>query len=142
MNSFRTLWFAVTSALLIAISGCGGSNENYNPANVSVVVSPPSATISVGGQTTITATVNGLCNGCVPQVLWTIQELPGGAQCNWSGSTPPAGPCPYGTIEGAETMAVTFHAPSSPGTVHVIAEWTTLFAPVVTKTATSTITVQ
>jgi hypothetical protein len=146
MNSCRSFWFALSLVLLIAISGCGGGNEGYNPNDVSVSVSPPSTTVSAGGQTTIVATVNGLCNTCAPQVLWSIKEMEdvagGGAQCNWFDGAPPTGPCPFGTIDGAQTTTVIFHAPSSAATVHVVAEWTTLFDPIVTRTATSTITVQ
>ena len=147
MNSCRTLWLAVSLAFLFVISGCGGSSgDKFNPNNVSVTVSPASANVAVGGQVPVQATVNNDCSGCAPSVLWSIQEMQvngaTGAQCNWSGSTPPDGPCPYGTIEGTETTSVTFHAPSTTGTVHVEAEWTFISNPPISKTATSAITVQ
>jgi hypothetical protein len=131
--------------LLIVITGCGGgSSVNLN--NVTVTVSPAAVTIPPGGEVTLQATVTG--SPGAPFALWTIAELQAngasGAQCNWSDTTPPAGPCPDGTIQGEDTppgLTVTYHAPSTSGTFHVIAEWSTAFNPVVIKDGTSVITV-
>jgi len=61
------------------------------------------------------------------------------------GTTPPAGPCPDGTIQGADASPhtpVTYHAPSASGTFHVVAQWSTTFDPIIIKNGTAVITVQ
>jgi hypothetical protein len=144
MNSYRA--FSVGSlVLLIVIAGCGGGS-GVGPNNVTVTVSPAAVTIPPSGQVTLQATVTG--SPGAPFANWTIAELQtnggSGAQCNWSGTTPPVGPCPDGTIQGADAppaLTVTYHAPSTSGTFHVIAEWSTAFNPVITKDGTSVITV-
>jgi hypothetical protein len=134
----------ILCALLIVIAGCGaGSAIDLN--KVTVTVSPAAVTIPASGQATLHATVTG--SPGAPAVNWMIAELQvngaSGAQCNWSGTTPPAGPCPDGTIQGADlgSVTVTYLAPSAPGTFHVIAEWSTAFNPVIIKDGTSVITV-
>ena len=142
MGSYRALCVGAL-VLLIVTTGCGGSGSNRK--NVTVTVSPMSVTIPSSSQVTLQATVTG---APAPFANWTIAELAvngaSGAQCNWSGATQPVGPCPDGTIEGADAspaLTVKYHAPSTPGTFHVIAEWSTAFNPVVVKDATSVITV-
>ncbi len=111
--------------LLIVISGCG-SGSSFDPNNVTVSVSPAAATIPASGQVTLQATVKG--SPAAPALTWSIAELQtngaSGAQCNWSGTTPPAGPCPDGTIQGADASSLTvmYLAPSTSGTFHVIAQ--------------------
>ncbi len=131
---------------LCFITGCGGGN-GFDLNRVTVTVSPAAVTIPASGQVTLQATVTGVPGGPVVS-SWTIAELKingaSGAQCNWLGTTPPAGPCPDGTIQGADAspaLTVTYHAPSTSGTFHVIAEWSTAFNPVITKDGTSVITV-
>ncbi len=127
--------------LLIVIAGCGGgSGFDFN--KVTVTVSPAAVTIPASSQVTLQATVTGVP---APAVNWTIAELKinggSGSQCNWLGTTPPPGPCPDGTIQGADTLTVTYLAASTSGTFHVIAEWSTAFNPVIIKDGTSVITV-
>jgi hypothetical protein len=147
MDLYRRLGVSAFLWLIVA-AGCGGGGGGYNPNDVTVTVSPASVTIPTSDQTTLQATVHGLCSSCAPSVLWTIAELQtngaSGAQCNWSGNTQPVGPCPDGTIEQADassSLTVTYHAPSTSGTFHVTAQWSTLFNPVVVKDGTSVITV-
>ena len=142
LRAIRAVWFA----MLIVIVGCGGGSQT-NLNNVVVTVAPASASVAAGGQVSLTATVTGLA-GATPGLNWSINELQtagaSGAQCNWVGSTPPAGPCPDGTIQITDlpsTLTVTYTAPNSSGTFHVTAQWSTAFNPVIIKTATSTITV-
>ncbi len=134
----------ILCVLLIVIAGCGGSALDLN--KVIVTVSPAAVTIPASSQVTLQATVTG--SPGAPAVNWTIAELKinggSGAQCNWLGSTPPPGPCPDGTIQGADAspaLTVTYLAPSTSGTFHVIAEWSTAFSPVIIKDGTSVITV-
>jgi hypothetical protein len=148
MNSYRA--FCVGSlVLLLVIAGCGGGGFNENKVTVSV--SPAAATVAASGQVTLQATVRGLCSSCAPLVTWSIVELQtngaSGSQCNWQGTTPPAGACPDGTIQGADAtpvaLTVTYHAPSASGTFHVTAEWCDCLAnPPVVKDGTAAITVQ
>ena len=143
MNSYRAFYVA-SLVLLIVITGCGGGS-GFDPNKVTVTVSPATVTIAANGQVTLQATVKGAPINAVSS--WTIAELKtngaSGAQCNWVGTTPPAGPCPDGTIQGADagSLTVTYHAPSTPGAFRVIAEWSAAFNPIVTKDATSVITV-
>jgi hypothetical protein len=122
MNLPRAL-FVGSLVPLIVIVGCGGGS--YDPNNVTVTVSPPAVTIPASGQVTLQAIVNS--GRGAPALTWSIAELEtngaSGAQCNWSGTTPPAGPCPDGTIQGADptSLTVTYLAPSTSGTFHVVA---------------------
>src|SRR3954469_21785483 len=111
--------------LLIVTAGCGGSG-GFNQNKVTVSVSPAAATVAASDQVTLQATVHGLCSSCAPVLTWSILELQTngatGSQCNWQGTTPPSGPCPDGTIEGADAtpaLSVTYHAAGAPGTFHV-----------------------
>jgi hypothetical protein len=141
MNLFRVLGVG-SLVLLIVIAGCGGSSS-VDPNNVTVAVSPSAVTIPASGQVTLQATVKG--SSAAPAMTWTIAELQtnggSGAQCNWSGTTPPAGPCPAGTIQGADasSLAVTYLAPSTSGTFHVVAQDNVSFTLV--KNGTAVITV-
>jgi hypothetical protein len=144
MNLSRALCVG-SLVLLIVIAGCGGGS-GLDLNKVTVTVSPAAVTIPVNGQVTLRATVTG--SPGAPFANWTIAELKingaSGAQCNWQGSTPPAGPCPDGTIQGADAppaLTVTYLAPSTSGTFHVIAEWSSAFNPVIIKDGTSVITV-
>jgi hypothetical protein len=145
MDSYRTLSIGALISL-IAIAACGGGANGSNPNNVTVAVSPMSVTIPASGEVTLQATIKG--SPGAPSATWFIAELAtngaSGSQCNWSGATQPAGPCPDGTIEIADASAgltVKYHAPSTAGTFHVTAEWSTLFNPVVVKDGTAVITV-
>ncbi|MGH9504930.1 MAG: hypothetical protein ACRD20_18920 [Terriglobales bacterium] len=130
-------------ALLMVIAGCGGGGSSFDPNNVTVTVSPSAVTIPANGQVTLQATVTG--SPAAPALNWAIAELQtngaSGAQCNWAGTTPPAGPCPEGTIQGADagSLTVTYLAPSTSGTFHVVALDTVSFT--VVKDATAVITV-
>ncbi len=138
-------------ALLIVITGCGGGYSQSDRLNkVTVTVSPAGAvTIPPGGEVTLHAMVTGSSRhsvalfGASPDYQTNGAS---GARCNWSDTTPPAGPCPDGTIQGEDTsplsVTVTYHAPSTSGTFHVIAEWSTAFTPAVVRDGTSVITVQ
>ena len=145
MNPCRALHLGALMSLML-MAGCGGGASGSNPNNVTVAVSPMSATIPASGEVTLQATVKGSAGAA--SAVWFIAELAvngaSGSQCNWSGATQPAGPCPDGTIEGADASAaltVKYHAPSTTGTFHVTAEWSTLFNPVVIKDGTAVITV-
>ena len=148
MYSYRIFCIASLVLLIVVITGCGGGGHSVNYNNVTVTVAPATVTIPANGQVTLQATVTG--TGTSANALtWSIAELQtngaSGAQCNWQGSTPPTGPCPDGTIQGADTapfLAVTYHAPNtSGGLFHVIAEWSTISAPIIIKDGTSVITV-
>lgn len=141
----RSSYFLALLGLLFILPACGGgSGTNFN--NVIVTVSPFTAATTTGRQVTLQATVTGLSG--IPALNWSIVELQGngasGAQCNWTGSSPPAGPCPDGTIQGADVQPATkvrYNSPGSTGIFHVQVQWSSAFTPIVTKTATATITV-
>jgi hypothetical protein len=141
MNWFRALCVE-SLVLLIVIAGCGGGSS-VDPNNVTVTVSPSAVTIPASGQVTLQATVKG--SPAAPALNWIIAELQtngaSGAQCNWSGTMPPAGPCPEGTIQGADasSLTVTYLAPNTSGTFHVIAQDNVSLTLV--KDATAVITV-
>lgn len=130
--------------LLVIIPGCGGGG-GFDANKVSVAVSPSAATIPTSDQVTLKATVSGLCSTCVSAInQWSITEN-NGTPCTWF-DTPPFGPCPAGTIQATangptSTLTVTYHAPSTSGTFHVIAEWCICFGSAITKDGTSVITV-
>ena len=148
----RVLILVVFVGCLLGVWGCGGGSQHFDPNSVTVTITPAKANVPAGGTLTLQGTVNGECSSCAPSLLFEIQEImtPGasGTQCNWvTGDSLPAGPCPYGTLEiglGLTTKAI-FHAPSTPGTVHIIAEafvpQTNSYIPI-SKTATATLTVQ
>ncbi|WP_148210101.1 hypothetical protein [Candidatus Korobacter versatilis] len=132
-------------ALLIGLSGCGGSTHS-TVNDVTVSVTPASATVAASGQVKLTAVMSGCGSSCpAPAFTWSIVELQtngaSGSQCNWE-TTPPPGPCPDGTLEvTSDFTTATFHAPSSSGTIHVVAQLTGLGNPPTTKTGTATITI-
>lgn len=124
MNLSRA--FCVTLLVLLIVTvGCGGGSS-FDPNNVTVAISPSAATIPTSGQVALQAIVKG--SPAAPALTWSIAELQAngatGSQCNWSGSTPPAGPCPDGTIQGVDagSLKVTYLAPNTTGTFHVIAQ--------------------
>jgi hypothetical protein len=153
MNWCRALFFIAPLVLLIVIAGCGGGGGGgFDPNKVTVTVSPAATTVAAGGQVTLHATVAGCVNpSCIPSVQWSIAEIQtngrSGAQCNWEGTTPPMpvdGPCLDGTIQGADNplaLTVTYLAPSTSGTFHVVAEWELISNPPIIKTGTAAITV-
>jgi hypothetical protein len=144
MNSWRTIWLG-TFVVLLAATGCS-TGGGFNPNNVTVTVSPATSTITENGQVTLTATVNGLCSTCAPSIgLWYVTENnpANGGICDWF-TTPPSAPCPAGTIQQmtgglSSTLTVTYDAPSTPGTYHIVAEWALLTGP--TQTGTAVVTV-
>jgi hypothetical protein len=132
---------------LIVSAGCGTDNK-LNPNNVSVSVSPATATTSTNGQVPLQATVQRLPSGGPTSIsLWTITENPSDADSATYVSIVPPGPCPAGTIQIAsgDELTVTYFAPSTPGTYHVNAEWEDFVnftgPPTATKTGTSIISV-
>jgi hypothetical protein len=140
------LCYVGSLVLLVVIAGCGGgAGGGFDPNNVTVIVSPAAVTIPTSDQVVLQATVNGFPSGTSAPMNWTIAELKAngasGAQCNWQDTTPPAGPCPDGTIQGADasSLTVTYHAPSTSGTFHVVAESNVSLTMV--KDGTSVITV-
>jgi hypothetical protein len=138
------VFYAMAFALLTASAGCGGGNR-FNPNNVTVSVSPGTATISRGGQVSLQATIRGLSSGYINS--WAITENPSDADCATYLGVVPAGPCPAGTIQIANGsgLTVTYFAPATPGTYHINAEWEDFDnfggPPIATKTGTSVITV-
>ena len=148
-TSCRDLLSVASLFFLIMISGCGSGGDKARTTDEVVSVTPPAATVSAGGQVTLQATVSGCGSACpTPAFTWGIGELQvngaTGAQCNWQDNAPPPGPCPYGTIEGPNAPlsdTVTFHAPSTSGMIHVLAQVTQLSNPPNTKTGTAVITV-
>jgi hypothetical protein len=149
MSSRRALC-VVPLVLLVVIAGCGaGSTGSFNPDNVTVSVSPATATITTNGQVPLQATVLGLSSISISDIsAWTVAENPIGANYATDVGIIPPEPCPAGTIQiltGGE-LTVTYFAPSTPGTYHVNAEWEDFVnftgPPIATKTGTSVITVQ
>jgi hypothetical protein len=152
-EGFLVIPYRVLSVSLLAMliaTGCGQSNKDLGFANrVTVSISPATASVAANNQVTLQATVNGLCSGCASDIFaWSISEdaTSGGSNCNWF-DTPPTVSCPAGTIQQTQgasgsTLTVTYHAPSTPGTYHVVAEWCDcVFTPVTKKTGTSVISV-
>jgi len=143
------LFSTAVLALAVVFVGCG-SGEGYNPDNVTVTVSPTTATLSANGKIGLQATVNGLCSLCAPDIYsWGVTEDAGpgdsnGSSCDWfTNNGPPIEPCPAGTIEetaGSNSLSVTYHAPATPGTYHVVAGWSPGLGSLPTKNGTSVIT--
>jgi hypothetical protein len=133
--------------MLIVLAGCGYGS--FDPNNVTVTLSPATATVSADGQVPLQATVHHNCTGCTPLYNWLIAEN-GDVNCSWIADyTPPAGPCPGGTLQQPEALpggTVTYFAPSTPGKFHVTAQslyFTNILGPpTTTKQATSVITVR
>jgi hypothetical protein len=144
MNASRIIWLG-SLVVLLATTGCS-SGGGFNANNVTVSVSPASTTIAASGQVTLTATVNGLCSTCEPSIyLWYVNENnpANGGICDWY-TMPPSAPCPAGTIQQtaggvSDTLTATYDAPSTPGTYHIVAEWS--LGSGITQTGTSVVTV-
>jgi hypothetical protein len=129
--------------IIITIAGCGAAG-GFNPNNVTVTLAPEAATVAANGQVTLQTTVTGLCSTCsTASIFWSITEN-GDASCGWV-DTPPAGPCPAGTIQltGADpgnSQTATYYVPSTAGSYHVVADALIAFGSP-TKEATSVVTV-
>jgi hypothetical protein len=127
--------------LLIVIAGCGSGG--YNANNVTVTVTPATVTVPENSQVILKASVRGLCPGCVPEIDdWSITE-DNGATCTWF-ETPPVEPCPAGTIQEtagglSNSLTVTYFAPATAGTFHVVAD--TLVTFTLNKQGTSVVTI-
>jgi hypothetical protein len=124
VNSNRFLC-AVSIVLLVVLTGCGAGG-GYDAGSVTVTVSPVAATVAASGQVNLQAAVHGFCTGCMPQIVWSVAEnFPN--NCTWVDmNTPPAGPCPGGTMqgqgaEGPLSETVIYFAPSTAGTYHISA---------------------
>jgi hypothetical protein len=133
---------AVILVPLIVLAGCGGGG--YDANHVSVTVTPAAVTIPTNGQVTLRATVNGLCSMCTPTIYsWSVSADDNG-NCEWV-TSPPVVPCPDGTIQETEgdttRLTVTYFAPSTPGTYHIVAGWSPGFGASVTKQGPAVITV-
>jgi hypothetical protein len=121
MNSHRTLCIG-SLVLLIICASCGGPGSG---GLITANIAPATVTIAPGSEVTLQASATGPGSQLVNGYLWDIEELTGnGEQCDWMGDTPPAGPCPYGTIKGDLSSTVTYFAPSTSGTFTVGAEVT------------------
>lgn len=109
---------------MVFVGSCGGNVRGYNVSDVTVTISPAADTIPEKGQAALVASVNNFCALCVTQINWSIAEN-GSAPCLWGDvNTPPAGPCPGGTIqgqgsEGPFSPSVIYFAPSAAGTYHI-----------------------
>jgi|SRR5579863_9259003 len=145
VNSSKGVPCACLLVLLMVSAGCGSAG-GFNPNNVTVTVSPPTAAVSENGQVPLQASVSGECTGCTPFYNWLISEN-NGTDCTWI-DTPPVGPCPGGTLQQPSSLSgptITYVAPNTTGTFHVIGEslyYTNFFGPpTTTKQGTSVITV-
>jgi hypothetical protein len=137
--------YAKTAVLaLLAVLGANCGNGGYNSENVTVTVSPATATVPENGQQPLQATVNHFCSGCVPQIEWSVAEN-NGLGCTWADpNTPPLGPCPGGTIQGQGPQGilsenVIYFAPSTAGTFHISASQLITFTEVVGGTSVLTV---
>ncbi len=129
------------------ITACG---NGPSASQVSVTVSPAAATVSVNGSLVLQGNATGFTVG--PTVSWWVQEsknIDFNADCGLlSSQQPPAeAACPYGYVmftgvSGVPNSAV-YHAPSTPGTYHVVMDATQLrgYGDVLSVDATATITV-
>src|SRR5271163_4084274 len=144
----RHLTLYITSLfLLMAFAACGSSSK-FNPNNVSVSVSPATANVATSGQLPLQASVQGLGSGIPSSVtLWTITENPTTSDCAVYVGIVISDPCPAGTIQIANSteLTVTYFAPTTAGTYHVVAEWEDFVnftgPPLATKTGTTVVTV-
>jgi len=143
VNASRALG-AGSLALLMIIAGSCGTGNGYNAGNVTVTISPATKTIPANGQVALLATVNNFCPGCVAQLYWSITEN-SGINCNWGDvNTPPAGPCPGGTIQGQGPQgplspSVIYFAPIAAGIFHVNAAQPVTFTETVSGTSVITV---
>lgn len=97
---------------LLALTGCSGGGGGNGPQSASVVITPPAATLAVGGSQTFVARVDNIPNQLV---RWGVTEGAGG------------------TI----TKNGFYTAPATAGTYHIVA--TSVADP--TKSAAATVTV-
>lgn len=132
-------------ALLIAalLASCGSGLPHSG--NVTVTVTPATATVASGGTVALEGNATGFTRS--PIVVWRVQEAraSGGDDCGYL-DPPPASPCQFGyVIFGSVTQfpsSATYYAPPTPGTYHVTFEATQNTAfDYLTKTATAAITV-
>jgi hypothetical protein len=111
-------------AALAALSSCGGGSPQGSQlfgSNITVTVSPSSATVPAGGSITLTATVQNTSNTAV---TWLVDGVPGGNSA-------------VGTISASGVYTAP-KLPPSGGTVPVSAE----SQADATKSSTATVTVQ
>lgn len=73
----KALFFGIDVSLAMLAVGCGGGSSGGGgiPPTVSVIVSPTTASVPVGGTQQFTATVTGTTNTLV---TWTVNDVVGG----------------------------------------------------------------
>lgn len=144
----RLLHLSVTTALAAMLLTCGGNGLPHS-SQVTVTVTPPSATIAAGGSVALTGGATGFT--AAPIVDWYIQES---KDINFlddcgllTSQSPPQTGCPYGYVMFDDVTqfpsTATYYAPSTPGTYHVTFEASQVVAfDHLTKTVQAVITVQ
>lgn len=141
--------FTAAALLLCAVvNGCG--NGLPHSSDITVTVSPASATVAVSGTVTLAGSATGFTR--TPLIQWWIQESHDIDRMNGCGilmanQLPPSpSSCPFGyvaypNVDSIPSTAV-YHPPATPGTYHVTVEMTQVVTfDSVSKTAIATITV-
>lgn len=72
----RCCFLLIALMPLVLFSGCGGGGSTPPPPRVTVTISSPQATVSVGSNLMFTAKVNGIANNSA--VIWQVDDVTGG----------------------------------------------------------------
>ena len=147
LHPIRKLSPVVTFMTLLVLLACGTGPSSRD---VTVTVSPSTASIPVHGSANLQGNASGFTAG--PTVSWWIKEskdINFNADCGFLTSEPPPtdAVCPYGyvmfaTVEGIPNLAV-YHAPGTPGTYHVVMDASQMrgYGDILSVDAFATITV-
>lgn len=144
----RLLRVLVAVAVVAMLLNCGGNGLPHSN-QVTVTVTPASATIAPGGSVALTGSATGFT--AAPILDWYIQEskdLDFLDDCGLlTSQNPPQTGCPYGYVMFDDVTQFpstsTYYAPTTPGTYHVTFEASQVVPfDHLTKTVQAVITVQ
>ena len=121
-----SLLFVALLGLAVLVS-CGGASDLPHSSQVTLTITPASATIPVNGTVDLQGNVVGLSS---PTLDWWQQDhhdasgINGSANCDHVTDVSLVPGCHFGYLTGsgmvqASSAGATYHAPSTPGTYHV-----------------------
>lgn len=120
MRNWAAFEILIGGVVVVFLTACGGGSMPA-PAPLQITLSPSAPSVGVNSSVAIMAQITPALQKNVSTTLWSIAGESQG-ECTQS---PPSSQCPNGTLEwqllpsGYSVTAVTYFAPSTPGSYQV-----------------------